>query len=61
MIAAAVVGKWESRGVSGISKRGGKPGFGCPPRVFSTTVFASARPQLECAGYDGSPLLRSDS
>ncbi len=42
MIAAAVVvGKSESRGVGGISKRGGKPAFGFPRRVFSTTFFAS--------------------
>ncbi len=32
---------WESRGVCGISKRGRKPAFGFPRRVFSTTFFAS--------------------
>lgn len=44
MIAAAeVVGKWESRGVGRIPKCGGKPGFGFPRRVFSTTFFATFR------------------
>src|SRR5258708_5496596 len=33
---AGAVGKWESRAVCGISKRGGKVGFWTfPPRVFS--------------------------
>ena len=41
------VGKWESRGVCGISKRGGKVGFlTFPPRGFSTArraaIFSAA-------------------
>jgi hypothetical protein len=35
MIAAAAVGKWESRGVGGISKGSGKPDFGFPRNGFS--------------------------
>ena len=34
--AAEVVGKWESRGLGGISKRSGKPAFGFPRSGFST-------------------------
>jgi hypothetical protein len=58
MSAVVVVGKWESRGVGGISKRSGKPGFGFPPSVFSTTFFAFEIFHLKCAGYDCRPLLR---
>ena len=58
MIAAVVVGKWEPRGVGGISKRSGKPGFGFPHSVFSTTFFAFGIFPLQCAGYDCRPLLR---
>src|SRR5690242_7308516 len=48
VIAAVVaVGKWESRGLGGISKRSGKPAFGFPRSVFSTAFFAVA--WLECA------------
>ena len=61
MIAAAVaVGKWESRGVGGISKRSGKPGFGFPRSGFSTAFSAAGALPLQCAAYVG-PLLRSDS
>ena len=42
MIAAAAVGKWESRGLGGISKRGGKLGLGFPPRGFSTAASFGA-------------------
>jgi hypothetical protein len=59
MIAAVVVGKWESREVGGISKFGGKAVCAFPASVFSTTFFAAS--WLECAGHDGGPLLRSDS
>src|SRR5258708_11568778 len=46
-VAAGGVGKWESRGVCGISKRGGKVGFlTFPPRGFSTArraaIFSAA-------------------
>ena len=45
---AGAVGKWESRAVGGISKRGGKVGFWTfPPRGFSTArravIFSAAR------------------
>ncbi len=42
MIAAVAVGKWESRGLGGISKRGGKLGLGFPPRGFSTAASFGA-------------------
>jgi hypothetical protein len=35
--AAEAVGKWESRGVCGISKRWGKPVFGFPRSGFSVS------------------------
>ena len=59
MTAAVVVGKWESRGVGGISKGSGKPAVGFPLRVFSTTFFAREMFRLQCAGYDCRPLFRS--
>src|SRR5216683_7456160 len=48
---AGAVGKWESRAVCGISKRGGKVGFWTfPPRVFSTArraaILLLPRPHL---------------
>ena len=61
MIAAVVVGKWESRGLGGIPKRSGKPGFGFPRSGFSTTFSAFLQLRLECAGYDCRSLFRSDS
>jgi hypothetical protein len=41
VIAAVVVGKWESRGVGGISKLDGKVVCTFPASVFSTTFFPS--------------------
>jgi hypothetical protein len=43
IVAVVVVGKWESRGVGGISKLGGKVGCTFPPSVFSTTGAAKMR------------------
>src|SRR5579862_6550841 len=60
MIAAVAVGKWESRGFGGISKRSGKPVLGFPRSGFSTAVSAASALRLQCAAYVG-PLLRSDS
>jgi hypothetical protein len=42
MIAAVAVGKWESRGFGGISKRSGKPVLGFPRSGFSTAVSAAS-------------------
>src|SRR5271169_5366780 len=41
--AVGAVGKWESRALCGISKRGGKVGFlTFPPRGFSTALSAAS-------------------
>ena len=61
MIAAVgAVGKWESRGGCGISKRSGKPALGFPRSGFSTAPRTALLLPLECLGHVG-PLLRSDS
>ena len=59
MIAAVgVVGKWESRGVSGISKWSGKLVCSFPRSGFSTTCSNDALLPLQCAGHDCRPLFR---
>src|ERR1700726_1069511 len=59
MIAAVgVVGKWESRGVSGISKWSGKLVGRFPRSGFSTTCSNDALLPLQCAGHDCRPLFR---
>src|ERR1039457_3647797 len=41
-VVVAAVGKWESRVLGGISKRGGKAGFGAFPRSVFSTAFGAA-------------------
>src|SRR5271166_2433829 len=41
-VVVAAVGKWESRALGGISKHGGKVGFGTFPRSVFSTALAGA-------------------
>src|ERR1017187_6765235 len=51
-VVVAAVGKWESRVLGGISKRGGKVGFGAFPRsVFSTAFFAAFSVEVMAAPW----------
>jgi hypothetical protein len=58
IVAAVVVGKWESRVVGGIPKLGGKVVGTFPASGFSTTCFDSALLSLQCTGHDCRLLFR---